>query len=104
MKNGRVFLDSFSGLAAELPRAKRTPADVLAALRLNPRVSTFDMSECPWLVRCIDTLKGDNKIVEDKNEPYPWHRYVVVEPDTHCMRAAQSIINAAQQSGQGAGM
>jgi len=70
--------DSFSGLAAELPPSKRTPAHVLAALRINPRVSTFDMSETPWLRGCIHSLKSSGQIEEDEDEPYPWHLFFVV--------------------------
>lgn len=69
--------DSFSGPAAQLPPSQRTPAHVLAALRRNPRVSTWDMGETPWLRGCIDALKASGQITEDKSEPYPWHRYVV---------------------------
>ena len=74
-----IYLDSFSGSAAELPKQKRTPENVLKALRSDPRVSTFDMSECRWLRNCISELKATGKIEEDKSEPYPWHRYVVKE-------------------------
>ena len=69
--------DLFSGPAADLPRGQRTPEAVLSALRINPRVSTWDMSESPWLRDCIDSLKRSGEITEDKNEPYPWHRYHV---------------------------
>lgn len=71
------MFDSFSGPASELPPSKRTPSHVLAALRINPRVSTFDMSETPWLRGCIDSLKNSGHIVEDKDEPYPWHLFLV---------------------------
>lgn len=69
--------DSFSGHAAQLPPNRRTPAGVLAALRINPRISTWDMSETPWLRGCIDSLKNSGQITEDKDEPYPWHLYIV---------------------------
>lgn len=72
-----IFIDSFSGLAADLKPRQRTPAGVLAALRCNPRVSTWDMSEKPWLCGCINTLIREGRITEDKSEPYPWHRYVI---------------------------
>ena len=78
-KNATVTIgvfDSFSGPAAQLPPGQRTPARVLAALRLNPCVSTWDMSETPWLRGCIDALKASGQIIEDKSEPYPWHRYI----------------------------
>lgn len=69
--------DSFSGLAAELPRGRRTPENVLSALRRNPRLSTRDMGAHPWLCDCIEALKRDGRIDEDKDEPYPWHLYIV---------------------------
>ena len=71
------MFDSFAGPASELPPSKRTPSHVLAALRINPRVGTFDMSETPWLRGCIDSLKNSGHIVEDKDEPYPWHLFLV---------------------------
>lgn len=71
------MFDSFAGPASELPPSKRTPSPVLAALRINQRVGTFDMSETPWLRGCIDSLKKSGHIVEDKDEPYPWHLFLV---------------------------
>lgn len=73
-------LDSFSGPAAQLPPNRRTPAGVLAALRINPRISTWDLSETVWLRGCIDALKSSGRIIEDKDEPYPWHRYDIAKP------------------------
>lgn len=75
-------LDSFSGPAALLPPSRRTPEHVLAALRMNPRVSTWDMSEA-WLRGCIEALKNNGRIIEDKDEPYPWHRYIVRPEKEH---------------------
>ena len=75
------MFDSFSGPASELPRGQRTPEKVLDVLRRNPRLSTFDMSETPWLRGCIDALKSSGQIIEDKNEPYPWHLYLVQPKD-----------------------
>ena len=77
------MLDSFSGPAAQLPPNRRTPAGVLAALRMNPRVSIWDMSEKAWLRGCIETLKNNGRISEDKNEHYPWHRYIVHPEKEH---------------------
>lgn len=74
---GHGCFDSFSGPAAQLPPSHRTPAGVLAVLRRSPRVSTFDMSETPWLRGCIDTLKSTGQITEDTDEPYPWHLYLI---------------------------
>jgi len=78
MINGRVFIDSFSGPAADLPKGARTPENVLEALRKNGRVSTWDMSENGWLRNCIGQLLKDADIVEIKDEQYPWLRYRVV--------------------------
>lgn len=74
----RVFLDSFSSPIAELPRGQRTIAHALRALDCNPRISTFDRG-APWLELLIHELKRDGLIVEDKAEPYPWHRYTITE-------------------------
>lgn len=74
-----IFLDTFSGAAAYLKRGQRTSDNVLAALRRDPRISTWDMSEHPWLCRCIKDLIQDGLIIEDKNEPYPWHRFIIKE-------------------------
>lgn len=74
---GSVFLDSFSGPAADLPKHMRDPEGVLIALHKNPRVSTWDMSENGWLRDCIASLKASGKITEVENEPYPWLRYEI---------------------------
>ena len=74
-----IYLDSSSGGAAALPKSRRTPEGVLIALRNDPRVSTFDLSELRWLRGCIADLTATGRIEEDKTEPYPWHRYVVKE-------------------------
>lgn len=73
-----VFVDSFSGPAADLKKSHRTPDNVLAALRKNPRVSTWDMSEHPWLQSCIAILEKQGAI-KAAPEPYPWHRWTVLE-------------------------
>lgn len=78
MAKYRIFLDSFSGAAADLEKGHRTPDDILMALRNDRRVSTFDMSEHRWLWEGIEQLKRDGRIKE-LQEPYPWHRYVILE-------------------------
>ena len=75
-----IHLCSFSGAVVDLKPRMRTPANVLAVLAKHPRVSTFDMSETPWLAGCIDTLLSQGLIVEDKTEPYPWHRFNPTKP------------------------
>lgn len=74
---GPIFIDSFSGPAADLKPADRTPSKVLAALRKNPRVSTWDMSEHPWLQGCISILQKQGYI-KSVPEPYPWHRWEIL--------------------------
>lgn len=73
-----AMVDSFTGPAADLKGADRTPDKVLDALRRSPRVSTWDMSEHAWLRSCLDTLAKAGRITEDRSEPYPWHRFKVV--------------------------
>lgn len=73
----RIFIDSFSGPAADLRGKARTSENVLAALKKHPRVSTWDMSEHAWLRRCIADLQRQGLITEDSTEPFPWHHYVV---------------------------
>lgn len=77
-----IFLDSFSSTAAELPRHRRNPQGVLRALEINPRISTFDLSEYRWLHQCINQLMGTGQIVACPGEAYPWHRYEVVTKAT----------------------
>ncbi len=76
-----MHVDIFSGGAASLPKAQQTPEGVLEALRANPRVSTWDMSEMPWLVRCIQDLERRQAIAL-KESAYPWLRYSVLTPMT----------------------
>lgn len=73
-----IHICSFSGAAAELIKGHRTPDDILSALKVNPRVSTFDMSEIRWLRERIAFLEKDGLIVS-VSEPYPWHRYEITE-------------------------
>jgi hypothetical protein len=84
-----IFLDSFSGAAADLKKGQRNEANVLAALAKSPRVSTWDM-EAARLRSCLKRLTLDGLIVEDKAEPYPWHRYTVTPAGRAALAAAQS--------------
>ena len=78
MPRDACFIDSFTGNAANLPKGKRTPENVLEALRHNPRVSTWDMDQA-WLRRCLADLEADGKIVDERKEPYPWLRFTLME-------------------------
>ena len=79
MSETRIYIDSFSGLAAELRPSQRTPGHVLRTLTRDPRVSTFDLIESRWLARCIDALAQAEYIKADPSEPYPWHRYTITD-------------------------
>jgi hypothetical protein len=86
----RLYIDSFCGPAAELKRGHRQPDDILSALKINPCVSTFDMSEHGWLVDGINALKKSGRIIE-LNEPYPWHRFKIVEDSASAQEDTSSI-------------
>lgn len=75
---GGVMLDSFSGRVADLKPSDRTPDVVLACLRVNPRISVWDMSELAWLRTIIVWLEQQGKVKADMKEPYPWIRYEVI--------------------------
>lgn len=72
----RVFIDSFSGPAADLKFGKRNSTNVLHALAADPKVSCFDMSELDWLRRGVETLKSQG-LVKNMPAAYPWCRYEV---------------------------
>ena len=77
-RRSTVFIDSFSGAASDLKGKNRTSEKVLEALGRSPRVSTWDMVEHAWLCRCLLDLKKRG-LIEEANEPYPWHRYVLTK-------------------------
>lgn len=77
-----IFLDSFSGAVAGLPKGRRSADDVLAVLKTHPRVSCFDMSETPWIRNIIGDLKRAGAI-ESLPEPYPWLRFKVTQEKTN---------------------
>ena len=78
MGRDTIFIDSFIGNAAHLPKGKRTPENVLDALRRDPRVSTWDMDQA-WLRRCLAELEEAGKIIDERKEPYPWLRFTLTE-------------------------
>lgn len=73
-----MFIDCFSGDAVDLRGNQRTPMAVLKVLEKNPRLSTWDMGETPWLRGCIDKLLQLN-LIAYADEPYPWHRWTLTE-------------------------
>ena len=82
-----TFLDSFSGAIADLPKQRRTQQEALRVLSKHPRVSTWDMSECAWVRNLVGDLLRAGLIVEDKSEPYPWHRYKITAQGQAAMGA-----------------
>ena len=72
-----IFVDSFSGDAADLKGTKRTHANVLAALRKCPRLSCFDLSEHRWLDIIVRDLRKQGAIELDTDPGYPWVAYKV---------------------------
>lgn len=70
-------IDSFSGAASELKGKTRTHENVLAALRRDPKLSCFDLSEYAWLRSIVRDLERSGKI-KDKGGAYPWVYYDVL--------------------------
>jgi hypothetical protein len=67
---------SFSGGVAQLkPREQRDTMKVLAALKSDPMVSTFDMGE-HGLWKTIQLLVINGFVISEPRE-YPWHKFVV---------------------------
>lgn len=79
MGKNDIYLDSFTNAGVvDLKKSMRNENGVLNALNINPMVSTWDMSENPWLCRIIDSLKENELIVSEKQE-YPWHKFVLTQ-------------------------
>lgn len=72
---GPMHLDSFSGVAADLPPGRRTPKNVLVVLAKHPRLSVWDLSELSWLRSAIKDLERSGWIVLSKKDSYPWCKY-----------------------------
>jgi hypothetical protein len=72
----RIFIDSFSGNAAQIKKKDRTVEALVAVLKENPRISTWDLSENPWLRSIVSDAKKQG-LISEVDEPYPWHRFVV---------------------------
>ena len=89
-RNWPFVIDSFSGPVANLPCGRRSRNDVLAALAKDGRVSTFDMSEYPWLRGAIGALESLGCIESAKRELYPWHRYVLTDTGRAALAASQT--------------
>jgi len=84
---GTVFLDSFSGALADLPKDQRTSPKALHTLSQSPRVSTWDRSEHPWVDKMLRDLVDQGLITEAAGEAYPWHRYALTELGKKMLKA-----------------
>ena len=73
-----MHIDYFSGSVIDLKKNERTEERVLQCLRDDPKVSTWDMSENPWLCRIIKSLEGKGLIIEEKAS-YPWHIFKAIK-------------------------
>ena len=72
------FVDTFCGAIEQLPKGQRTVLYGLRALKRNPRVSTFERGPY-WLESLLAELQRDGLVTEDKDEPYPWHRFILTD-------------------------
>ena len=53
----------------------------------DPRVSTFERGPA-WLESLLSELLKTGLLIEDKTEPYPWHRYALTEAGRAMLKAA----------------
>lgn len=83
-----IYLDSFSGKAADLKRKDRTELNVLRCLSESPRLSVWDLSELAWLRNIVGGLRRSGMIV-DVDEPFPWHRFQLTEKGRAALRHDQ---------------
>jgi predicted transcriptional regulator len=82
-----VISCSFSGSVAELkPREQRNEMKVLAALKNDPMVSTWDMGE-HGLWKTIKELE-DCGFVKSENCDYPWCKYSVTDKGIEKLKEA----------------
>ena len=80
VRKAPIFLCSFSGEAADLPKGQRTHRDILRVLAMHPRVSCFDLCEHAWLAHaCEDITRAGLAVYDKDTDRYPWVRYVITE-------------------------
>jgi len=74
-----MFVDSFTNCSVvDLKKSARNENGVLNALRSNPRLSTWDMSEHRWIREIIKSLE-EKEFITPIDEPYPWHKWNLTE-------------------------
>lgn len=93
---GRIFLCSFSGTIAELPRGRRTVENGLRCLASDPRVSVWERGT-PWLERLLADMQHQGLIVHDHSEPYPWCRFSLTDAGRAMLAAAPSGATGEKQ-------
>lgn len=77
-RGGRVFIDSFSGSAAEMTRVDQAvPIKVLRVLVRDGKVSVWDRDASPSLHRSICDLQKRG-LIDKGDAPYPWYRFHVL--------------------------
>jgi len=74
----------------DLKKSLRHENGVLYAISINPKVSTWDMSENPWLCKIIESLEQNGLILPVK-EPYPWHKWEITD------KGRQAILTLGKQ-------
>lgn len=74
----RIYLDRFTSMDDLAKRWWGKPERVLAHMRNHDisRISTFEMNDT--LMNTLQYLVASGKLVEHKDEPYPWHKFTVV--------------------------
>jgi len=80
----------------DLKKSLRHENGVLYAISINPKVSTWDMSENAWLCKIIESLE-QNELISPVKEQYPWHKWEITD------KGRQAILNAGN-SGKGEGV
>ena len=85
-----IFLDSFSGALADLPKVQRGTIDALRVLELHPRVSAFDRSELRWLDDLLRDLLNQRLIVEIA-AAYPWYRYELMTAGRQILLGSKTL-------------
>lgn len=74
-----MHIDSFTNATViDLKKSMRNENGVLNALKISPRISTWDMSENPWLCTIIESLVKNEMIVA-LDEEYPWHKWELTD-------------------------
>ena len=90
MTISNVHICSFSGKVSELkPREKRDAMKVLACLKNDPMVSTWDMGE-HGLWRTVLTLEKLG-YVKSVDCDYPWCKYVITESGLEKLKGIEVV-------------